>query len=557
MLATLYYEPLWVFHRGGVEIDQLNNLLFKRIAVGLAGSGTRKFAEALLAANGLTRFNTDQRLMGNLEALRAMQRDEIDVALMVGPVQTPAIWQALHDPSIQLMGIVRDEAYVRRFPYIVRLKLPAGAVELAQNIPAEDVTLIGTKAMLVARDGLPPALVNLLIDAAHEIHGGQGYFEVADEFPSTARVDIEVSAAAQRHKQFGPNLLHRYMPFWVATFLERLIILVVPLLVILVPLMNYLPQALRWRLRARVYRWYGELKMLEREVAAHEGTPPIEKWLRHLDRIERAAQEIKTPVSLASEAYTLREHVALVRRAIMSQGARIALLARSSRRGENTLRLKSQARASRRRLSRDDRLRARLQPVMSTCIRKNPMRRHIACFLALVTAVGYAALARAEMSAEELAKLAQNPVGNLISVPFQDNVNLNVGPDKQTQNILTSSRSSRFPSAMTGTSSRARSCRSSRSPPSAPMRDAPAASATSSSPRSCLPPSPANGSGAWVPSSRRRRTASRRSETTTGESGRRSSSCIWQKATRGCTASWSTMSGRRPATSRAVATATD
>ena len=319
MLATLYYEPLWVFHRGGVDIDQLNQMLFKRLAVGLPGSGTRKFAEALLAANGLTRFNTDQRLMGNLEALRAMQRDEIDIALMVGPVQTPAIWQALHDPSIQLMGIVRDEAYARRFPYIVRLKLPAGTVELAQNIPAEDVTLIGTKAMLVARDGLPPALINLLLDAAHEIHGGQGYFEVADEFPSTARVDIEVSAAAQRHKQFGPNLLHRYMPFWVATFLERLIILVVPLLVILIPLMNYLPQALRWRMRARVYRWYGELKMLEREVAAHEGTPPIEKWLRHLDRIERAAQEIKTPVSLASEAYTLREHVALVRRAIMSK----------------------------------------------------------------------------------------------------------------------------------------------------------------------------------------------------------------------------------------------
>jgi hypothetical protein len=47
-----------------------------------------------------------------------------------------------------------------------------------------------------------------------------------------------------------------------------------------------------------------------------------------------------------------------------------------------------------------------------------------------------AAPARAEMSAEELAKLAQNPVGNLISLPFQNNTNLNYGPDKGTQNIL-------------------------------------------------------------------------------------------------------------------------
>src|SRR5262252_4029244 len=42
----------------------------------------------------------------------------------------------------------------------------------------------------------------------------------------------------------------------------------------------------------------------------------------------------------------------------------------------------------------------------------------------------------AEMSAEELAKLAQNPVGNLISLPFQNNTNLNFGPEKGTQNIL-------------------------------------------------------------------------------------------------------------------------
>ena len=42
----------------------------------------------------------------------------------------------------------------------------------------------------------------------------------------------------------------------------------------------------------------------------------------------------------------------------------------------------------------------------------------------------------AELSAEELAKLAQNPVGNLISVPFQNNTNLNFGPEKGTQNVL-------------------------------------------------------------------------------------------------------------------------
>jgi TRAP-type uncharacterized transport system substrate-binding protein len=324
MLATLYYEPLWLFYRKDVPFALVSDLLYKDIAIGKSGSGTRVFAEPLLAANGITGFNTDQHSMGAIESLRALQRGEVDFAVMVGPVQAPAIWQALHDPGLKVAPFVRAEAYERRFSYISRLRLPQGAIELAQNIPAADIPLIGTKAMLVARADFPPALVNLLLDAAHEIHGAQGYFEAANEFPGIARVDIDVSTAAERHKQFGPNLLYRYMPFWVATFVERLIIVVVPLLVILVPLINYLPQVLRWRVRSRIYRWYGELKLLEREVASREGTLPVEKWLHDLDRIEQAAQGIKTPISFASEAYTLREHIRLVRRAVLAKAGTAA-----------------------------------------------------------------------------------------------------------------------------------------------------------------------------------------------------------------------------------------
>ena len=321
MLATLYYEPLWIFYRGDKPLTQVNDLMHKRIAIGPPGSGSRAFAVPLMAANGMTQFNTEQLPLGNLDALRALQRGEIDVALMVGAPQVPAIWQALHDPTIRLMNIERAEAYERRFPFIVRLRLPAGTIELGQNIPPVDTSLIGTKAMLVARADFPPALTNLLLDAAHEIHGGKGYFENAGEFPGLARLDIDVSTDAERHKQFGPNIFHRYMPFWVATFVERLIILLVPLLVIVVPLINYLPQLLRWRVRSRIFRLYGELKLLERDVNSRDGPLPTDQWLRDLDRIEHSAQSIKTPISFASEAYTLREHIRLVRLAVQAKAA--------------------------------------------------------------------------------------------------------------------------------------------------------------------------------------------------------------------------------------------
>jgi TRAP transporter TAXI family solute receptor len=325
MLASLYYEPLWIFYRDSGTLSQLNDLRGKRIVVGAPGSGTRALVDRFFAANGLTvaegvgRGNTEIVGLGGNDALDALKAGKVDAALFVGGVQTRIIQQALRDPAIKIMSLDRADAYPRRFPYITKFTLPAGTIDLASNIPNRPIEMIGTKAMLAARDGLHPALINLLIDAAREIHGEQGYFEAPGEFPGTAPVDLRVSAYADQHKRFGPSFLYRFLPFWVASIVERTIILVVPLLVVLVPLMNYLPQFLRWRVRSRIYRWYGELALMERDVATRKGELPVEKWLHDLDRIERAVGQIRTPAKFASEAYTLREHVGLVRRAVLAR----------------------------------------------------------------------------------------------------------------------------------------------------------------------------------------------------------------------------------------------
>jgi TRAP-type uncharacterized transport system substrate-binding protein len=319
MLASLYYEPLWVFYRNPEPLTQLNQLRGKRIADGAIGGGTRAFVEPLLAFNGVLRSNATLVSLGGDDAMRALRAGEVDAAIFVGGAQTPMITQALRDPAIKLMSFTRADAYTRRFPHISKLTLPAGTVDLALNIPAQDVVLIGTKAMLVARPGLHPALVNLLLDAASDIHSQQGYFEAAGEFPAIVPVDLPVSDDAERHKRFGPSFIHRFLPFWVATFVERFVILVLPLVVVVVPVVHYFPDFLRWRVRSRVYRWYGELALLERDVATRQGELPVDKWLQDLDRIERAVGNIKTPASFASEAYTLREHIALVRRAVLAK----------------------------------------------------------------------------------------------------------------------------------------------------------------------------------------------------------------------------------------------
>jgi TRAP-type uncharacterized transport system substrate-binding protein len=319
MLANLYYQPMWIFYRDTDTFNRINELRNHRIAVGVEGSGTRSLVEPVFALNNLTTENTTMLPIGNDAALRALKSGEIDAAVFVDGAQNPAVWAALHDPHLRLLSYGHADAYPRRLPYIKKLTLPSGVIDVAHDIPEEEVALIGTKAMLAARDGLHPALVELLVDAAHEIHNGQGLFEEPGEFPGTTRVDLRVSTDADQHRRFGPSFLYRYLPFWLATLAERAIIILVPLAAVLLPLFHYLPQLLRWRVRSRVYRWYGELALLERDVAERTGALPTEKWLADLERIERAVARIHTPSGYASEAYTLREHIALVRRAVLAR----------------------------------------------------------------------------------------------------------------------------------------------------------------------------------------------------------------------------------------------
>jgi TRAP-type uncharacterized transport system substrate-binding protein len=319
MLANLYYQPMWIFYRDTDAFNHVNELRNHRVAVGADGSGTRSLVEPVFALNNLTAEDMTMLPLGNDAALRALKSGEVDAAVFVDGAQNPAVWAALHDPHLRLLSYGHADAYPRLLPYIKKLTLPSGVIDVAHDIPEKEIALIGTKAMLAARDGLHPALIELLVDAAHEIHGGQGLFEEPGEFPATTRVDLRISTDADQHKRFGPSFLYRYLPFWLATLTERAIIILVPLAAVLVPLFHYLPQLLRWRVRSRVYRWYGELALLERDVAERTGALPTEKWLADLERIERAVARIHTPSGYASEAYTLREHIALVRRAVLAR----------------------------------------------------------------------------------------------------------------------------------------------------------------------------------------------------------------------------------------------
>ena len=316
MLVSLFYEPLWIFQRSDETFDQVNELAHRRIAIGTRGSGTRALVSAVLAANSIADPQTPLGAGNVTDELRALKAREVDAVFVVSAAGAPALQAALRDPSLRLMSLKRAAAYPRRLPHISTFTLPAGTIDLARDVPPEDVRLIGTKAMLVARADLHPGLVDLLIDAARQIHTGQGVFETAGEFPGIAPVDVPVSSEAIRFFRDGPTFLHRFLPFWVATLIERLVVLVVPLIVIIAPLVRWLPALVRWRFEERVYRWYRELTRLESDVRDREAPFPVGEWFAELERIRQGVERIRVPAEYASRAYALRSHVDMVRKDI-------------------------------------------------------------------------------------------------------------------------------------------------------------------------------------------------------------------------------------------------
>jgi hypothetical protein len=210
------------------------------------------------------------------------------------------------------MSFAHAEAYARRFPYLSRAVLHQGVIDFARNIPAQDVALISPTANLVVREDLHPALIFALTQAASVVHGKAGIFHGIDEFPLATDADFPMSPNAARYYKSGPPFLQRYLPFWIAVLVDRLLVLLLPLLTVLLPLMKFAPMIYGWRIRRRMVHWYAELKALE----LHMKEAPADKDAHRaeLARIEEAVMRLPIPAGFSDQHYELRANIDFVRR---------------------------------------------------------------------------------------------------------------------------------------------------------------------------------------------------------------------------------------------------
>lgn len=316
-LASVYYEPLWIFSNQPEQLRRISDLGGLRVAIGAQGSGTRRVALQLFEDNGKTdksKITLDP--LGGSAAADALLAGEIDAALAISSADAVMVKSLLGTDNIKLMSFDRAPAYERRYPYLSHLTLPEGIVDFERNIPREEVQLVAAAATLVARDDLHPALGDLMMQTAANVFHRDTLFSDANRFPSADYLDFPLSADAERYYQHGVPFLQRFLPFWAANLIDRMKVLAVPLLALLLPLTRILPPAYRWSVRKKVYRWYGQIQLIDQSAVDNQDIENLELCQAQLLLIEREARDVDVPLGYTHELYALRQHIDLLKKQI-------------------------------------------------------------------------------------------------------------------------------------------------------------------------------------------------------------------------------------------------
>lgn len=313
-LGTIYVQPVMVFYRGAANIERLTQLRGKRVAIGPDGSGTAAVALKMFEENEMGKKDVKLIEIDGDDAIAALLAHKVDALIATGEqVRGKKVRELMQKPGIKLMNFRQADGYRRRLKFLSRLVAPEGSFDLGRNLPPQDTELVGTPVELIAREGLHPAISDLLIAAARDVHGKPGMYRKAGEYPAAIEHDIPLSEEARRYYTSGSPFLYKRLPFWLASLVDRILILVLPLLIVVVPASRLVAPLYQWRMRSRIYRWYGALMTLEREMLARPDDEARQQIRRRLEAIEDSVNSLQLPLAFADQVYVLREHIAMVR----------------------------------------------------------------------------------------------------------------------------------------------------------------------------------------------------------------------------------------------------
>jgi len=318
-LGRVNRQVLWIFQRPGLQLQRLQDLAGLRLALGPSGSGTRMLAERLLSLYDLDDQRTRLLPLAGDEAAQALVDGRVDVVFMAFAADAPVVQRLLHRPDIALMSVPQAEAISRRLPFLERVTLPQGVVDLARSLPKQDIELLSTSNAVLVHEDLHEDLVQELVEVLRREHGQPSWLDRPGEFPKASDPEYPMSGAALRYYRQGPSLLQRLLPYWLTAHAERLLALLAASAALL-PLLSQGPRLYRWYLRERMRGLYKRLRNLEAQLDALPGPDARQALRQELDALHRAVRQLQVPIRHSDLFFELLHGIQLVRRRLDERG---------------------------------------------------------------------------------------------------------------------------------------------------------------------------------------------------------------------------------------------
>lgn len=313
-LAAIYYEPLWIFVRRGIKIEDKMTYRAGSVAVGPKGSGTEAVAKAIIAEQGYDITSPAIVNLTSAEARAQLEDGRLDVAFFVISHRDPGIMELLRRKDLQLTSFRREAAYTRKFRGLTPLRLPEGLLDLRDNIPSQNVTLLSPSAMLVAREDINPRVVELVLKVAQAVHGPGSLIDPPLKFPTLEGVDVPVNEAAETYLTSGESFLSRTLPYRALRWVLLLKLLLLPLVAVWVPLLRVAPMLAEWRKNRWLKRYYARLRDVENRLATAQGPDDLRDGIGELEALRGEVQAVsrKLPLQQQQDVYHWRLHVSLI-----------------------------------------------------------------------------------------------------------------------------------------------------------------------------------------------------------------------------------------------------
>lgn len=320
-LGLINYQIYWIFFSATETLDDLRQLKGKRVALGPQGSGQRPMTEKILAISGVTSENTTLFGLSAQDAADALNDGKVDALFLPFALDSPILRSLLENPRFRTMSMTEAETLTRIFPFLVRLVMPRALMDFEKVIPATDTVLIATTNVVLVRNDIHPALIDLLAQAIVETHGKPGLFQQAGEFPKMTDPEYPVAPDASDFYRNGASFLNRYLPFWMVTHVRRLLVVSLAGVAIIVPLLNFAPKLYQWFVQNLMSKLYRRLRIIEKEMQNQLTAPQVAALQTDFDNIVRMAEIL--PMRHSDLFFDLNLHIKSMRERLASRLAEV------------------------------------------------------------------------------------------------------------------------------------------------------------------------------------------------------------------------------------------